>query len=256
MADNGARGRFLWYDTLTTDIDGAIAFYTSVVGWETQTWNALGTPYQMWAVGDRAVGGLMKMPPGDPNPPHWLGYIGTPDVDATTSRASALGARVLLKPTEIPTVGKYSIMCDPQGAEFAAFAPESQMPPATAGPQVGDFTWHELATTDIDAAFSFYAELFGWVKKNAMDMGPAGLYQEYGIGADTLGGMYLKPKDMPGTASFMFYARVADLDAAAGRVTRNGGKVFMGPNEVPGGDRVVGFFDPQGAAFALHWKKG
>ncbi len=256
MADNGARGRFLWYDTLTPDIDGAIAFYTSVVGWGTLTWNSSGTSYQLWAVGDRPVGGLMPMSPDDPNPPHWLGYIGTPDVDETTARAVALGAKVSQNPTEIPSVGKYSIMSDPQGAAFAAFAPNGAAPPDTTGPQVGDISWHELATTDIDAAFSFYSELFGWEKKDAMDMGPAGLYQNYGIGPDTLGGIYLKPNDMPGPASFMFYARTADLDAAVASVTRNRGKVFMGPNEVPGGDRVAGFFDPQGAAFALHWKKG
>jgi predicted enzyme related to lactoylglutathione lyase len=256
MASNDVRGRFLWYDTLTNDIEGAIAFYTNVVGWNTQTWDAAGTPYQMWAVADRPIGGLMKMPPGAPHPPHWLGYIGTPDVDATTARAESLGARVWMKPTDIPSVGKFSVMSDPQGAEFAAFTPLNEMPAVDLWPHFGDISWNEIATTDVERSFAFYSDLFGWIKKESMDMGPAGIYQMYGTPAETLGGIYLKPKEMPGPPVFTFYARTGDLDAAVGRVTGHGGTIVMGPNEVPGGDRVAVFVDPQGAPFALHWKKG
>jgi predicted enzyme related to lactoylglutathione lyase len=49
--------------------------------------------------------------------------------------------------------------------------------------------------------------------------------------------------------------RVADLDESVKQCSRLGGKVLNGPMDVPGGDRVAQCFDPQGAAFALHWKK-
>jgi predicted enzyme related to lactoylglutathione lyase len=43
--------------------------------------------------------------------------------------------------------------------------------------QLGDISWHELATTDRAAAFSFYQQLFGWHETGSMDMGPQGIYQ-------------------------------------------------------------------------------
>jgi predicted enzyme related to lactoylglutathione lyase len=255
MADKSVRGRFLWYQIMTSDVDGAIAFYSSVVGWRTQMWGENGTPYQMWAVGERTIGGMMKMPADAPHPPHWQGYIGTPDVDATTSRAEALGGKVWLKPTDIPAIGRFSVLADPQGAEFLAFTPQSDAAAPAFNPQVGDVSWHEIATTDVEKSFAFYADLFGWVKKETMDMGPAGIYQMFGTPADTLGGIYLKPKEMPGPASFIFYARVGDLDAALEKVNEHRGHVVMGPHTVPTGDRIAILVDPQGATFALHWKK-
>jgi hypothetical protein len=50
------------------------------------------------------------------------------------------------------------------------------------------------------------------------------------------------------------YYRVSEINAAAERVTANGGQVLNGPMEVPGGDHIVNCLDPQGAAFSLHAK--
>ena len=57
------RGRFVWYENLTKDVDAAIAFYRAVVGWNTQSWAGMGEPYHMFANGDAVIAGLMKMPP-------------------------------------------------------------------------------------------------------------------------------------------------------------------------------------------------
>jgi predicted enzyme related to lactoylglutathione lyase len=113
------RGRFVWYENMTRDVQAAIAFYRTVTGWNTQEWTGLGEPYYMFANGDAAIAGLMKMPPDAGMPPQWLGYIGTPDVRATTARAEALGAKVRVSLMEIPTVGTFSVIQDPQGAAFA-----------------------------------------------------------------------------------------------------------------------------------------
>jgi hypothetical protein len=247
------RGRFLWYETLTNDVNGAIAFYTKVIGWGTQSWDGMGTPYHMWANGEKTIGGIMQMPPDAAAPPHWLGYVGTPDVMATTARAEELGAKVFLRNMNVPTVGTMSVMQDPFGAFFAAYTPETAMPPAVPG--VGDITWHEIATTDVDACLAFYGDLFGWKKLAAHDMGAMGVYLEYGLDNEPLGGIYLKPADMPAPPHIMYYIRVDDLEATMARVTEHGGTVMLGPHEVPGGDRIAMCADPQGAAFALHWKK-
>ena len=82
-------------------------------------------------------------------------------------------------------------------------------------------------------------------------MGPAGVYQVYGLPALDLGGIYRKPADMPGPPNWTFYVRVADLEDAVGKVKANGGSIIQEPMDVPGGGRIAMCLDPQGAAFAL-----
>ena len=99
---------------------------------------------------------------------------------------------------------------------------------------------------------SFYEALFGWNKTEAMDMGERGIYQMYGKGEKTFGGMMTKPAEMPGPPAWLYYVTVADLDATVDQVKARGGQLLMGPMDVPGGDRIAQCMDPQGAAFALH----
>jgi predicted enzyme related to lactoylglutathione lyase len=60
-------------------------------------------------------------------PPHWLAYLGTDDVDASTARAKELGATVFVEPADIPGVGRFSVLQDPAGATFALFKPSAEM---------------------------------------------------------------------------------------------------------------------------------
>jgi uncharacterized protein len=255
MPGETVRGRFVWFDLMTPDPEAAQAFYTAVVGWGTQVWEAPGMSYTMWTADETPIGGIMKMPDeavASGAPPHWLAYISTPDVDATTARAKELGSKIMVPPTDIPTVGRFSIFNDPQGAMIALFAPEKSGSASPGMPAVGHFSWHELATSDHAAALDFYTDLFGWEKTSAMDMGPAGVYQMYGIGGVPFGGIYNKTGDMPGPPAWLHYARVADANAAVETITRLGGKVTSGPMEVPGGDLIVTGIDPQGGQFAVH----
>jgi predicted enzyme related to lactoylglutathione lyase len=161
---------------------------------------------------------------------------------------------VLVPGTDIPNAGKFAVLMDPQGAAFAVYSSDQESPESAWPPNVGEFSWHELATTDREAAFDFYAALFGWEKTEAMDMGEAGIYQMYGGGGTTLGGMFNKPAEMPGPPFWLFYIRVPDVEIAVEKVMVLGGQVVNGPMEVPGGDKVAQCLDPQGAAFALHSK--
>ena len=86
MADNDV-GRFVWYDLMTSDPGAAIAFYTHVVGWGTEQWSDPAMPYTMWTVDGTPIGGVMPLPPHLVEahvPPHWLPYIGTPEVQAAS----------------------------------------------------------------------------------------------------------------------------------------------------------------------------
>jgi len=251
MADVKSRGRFVWYDLMTTDLDKAQAFYPKVVGWGTQVWPGE-QPYTMWTAGGAPIGGLMKLPQEEKAPPHWLAYVSTPDVDASTKQAQELGATVLVKPTSIPTVGSFSVLADPHGAVFAAFTPNGEAPEQAGPPPAGQFSWHELMTTDYQAAFAFYQALFGWEKQAEHDMGDMGVYLLFGRNGQQLGGMFNRPPGMPAPPNWLHYVSVDSADRAAERVTANGGTIMNGPMEVPGGDRIAQCADPQGAAFAVH----
>ena len=44
MQQSDVRGRFLWYDLMTTDPKGAQAFYGKVAGWGLQPWGTRRRP--------------------------------------------------------------------------------------------------------------------------------------------------------------------------------------------------------------------
>lgn len=260
MSDH--RGAFCWYELFTPDVEGAKAFYTQVVGWKVETADMGHFQYPMFANAEGTLAGIVNpdaMPDGVGRniPPHWLGYVATPDVDATTARAKELGATVLSAPMDIPGVGRFSVLADPQGAVFAAFAPNGEAPARTPHAP-GSMGWHELYTTDLDAAWAFYSELFGWKKTGAVDMGPQmGEYRTFGRSADhSIGGIMKKPADLEAPPYWQYYTTVTDLGAALTRVRELGGQVLWGPMPVPGGDIVATCRDPQGAVFALYQQVG
>ena len=246
-------GRFCWYELLTTDLEGAQDFYRQVAGWETGTWQGEGPPYITWNNNGTPLGGVMQLPDdalADGAPPHWMPYLSTPDVDATTARAEQLGGGVIHR-MEIPEVGHISVLRDPGGAVFTAYQPSEHTPGHDGPPALGEFSWHELIAGDLEVAWSFYSDLFGWEKTTQMDMGEAGIYQMYGRDGKELGGMMTRSDDMP-PPCWTLYILVPDVHASAEVVRKLGGSVFMGPMEVPGGEFILQGLDPQGAAFALH----
>ncbi|RWL04793.1 MAG: VOC family protein [Mesorhizobium sp.] len=246
---------FFWYELMTTDLDAAEAFYTDVVGWKAQPFDgAPGMPrYIVMNVGERGVAGLMTQPDEVRQtgmPPAWVGYIHTSDVDASTKSLKQAGGTVHREPDDIPGVGRFAVVADPQGAVFNFLQPDGPDQPAVPATTPGHIGWHELYTTDWRAAFDFYAGQFGWTKGDAMDMGSMGTYQLFAAGGEPIGGMMNKPEQIP-VPVWQFYFNVPAIDAAAKRVTDNGGTILMGPMEVPGGGWIVMCTDPQGAHFAL-----
>ncbi len=252
MADD-LKGRFMWYELLTTAPDAAQDFYTKVVGWGTSVWDGAGQPYQMWTVGESAIGGLMQLPEeaaAHGAPPHWMTHIGSPDLDQSLKRLEQLGGSLLKDPMEVPEVGRFGIVADPHGAVFSIYTPAGEIPVPEGFPRVGDISWNELVSGNWKEAFDFYQGLFGWEKGPEHDMGEMGVYQIYQRGGVPIGGMFDKPPDMP--ACWIFYARVPDVKAKVDPIRSAGGAILNGPMEVPGGDWILQFSDPQGAVFALH----
>jgi hypothetical protein len=249
-------GRFVWYELLTTDVQGAIAFYSDVVGWKSQKWET--GDYTMWVGGQGPLGGVTLLPDAAKQmgaPPYWQANIQVPNVDETVATVKRLGGQVLVT-EDVPTVGRFAVIADPQGAVIAVFTPSGDMASHDIA-RPGEFSWHELYTTDHEAAFAFYHQIAGWERLGEFDMGPMGKYLLWGRGGKQLGGMMTKPKDMKTPdgrevpPSWLFYITTDELDAALARATARGARVLNGPMEVPGGQRIVQLMDPQGAAFAL-----
>ena len=256
MSDPTLRGIFVWHELMTTDVKSAAVFYSKMTGWKAQT-SPQDPSYTLFLSGKQQVAGLMTLPPDAAAmgaPPSWLVYIGTADADGTVREAVSLGGKVLKAPADIPTVGRFAVLQDPQGAAFAVFTP---VPGAQAtAPPESAYSWHELVTTDYRAALTFYQRLFGWEQLQAQDMGPAvGLYQMYGWGGKAVGGMFNQPKGMAGPPSWIPYIRVADAKRVAATVKTLHGQIVNGPMEVPGGDWIAQGVDLQGAFFAVHSAK-
>ncbi|HEU4730624.1 MAG TPA: VOC family protein [Kofleriaceae bacterium] len=253
---NTNTGRFVWYELLTTDVAGAIAFYTEVVGWTTEPWG--NGDYQMWVGSQGPLGGVTLLPNAAKQMgagPYWQANVEVANVDATIEQVKRLGGKLYVA-EDVPTVGRLAVIGDPQGAVIAVFTPQGDMQSHdTAKP--GEFSWHELYTTDHEAAFAFYHQIAGWERLGEHDMGAMGKYLLWGRGGKQLGGMMTMPAGMKtpeGRAvppSWMFYITTANLDAALARAKARGARVLNGPMDVPGGQRIVQLLDPQGAAFAL-----
>lgn len=257
VATSTLLGRPLWYELMTTDMKAAEAFYRTVVGWNTSPFEGAGQPYTMFnRSGDVSIGGVMTKPQEMKAPPFWAMYIGVPKLEEAASRIKELGGREHTEVIEVPDVGRLQMMNDPQGAAFYIYEPSSEEQRPEAAPEVGEVSWHELMTTDWQAAMKFYEQVFGWQRGQAMDMGPMGTYQIFNRPVGQIGGMMNKPAEMANVPpNWQIYVRVPDVHAAAERIKANGGQILNGPMEVPDGDWVLNAMDPQGAAFGLHQKK-
>lgn len=251
-------GHFVWYELMTLDPKAAIEFYTDVVGWKSEAYageaaQAGKEPYVMWRTAQGPLGGVTTLAEQAKQmgaPPHWMAHVEVADLDATVAKAKELGGKIFVEPIAIPSIGRFSVVGDPQGAALMAFQPASAMTPHAEG--LGEFVWHELYTSDNEAALAFYGALFGWRQEGAFDMGPMGTYLLFGMAGKQFGGMMVLPTGSPIPPSWGYYVRVAVLDDAIARATARGAKVVNGPHKVPDGARAVQMMDPQGVYFAMH----
>lgn len=248
------QGHFVWYELMTPDAKAAESFYNHVIGWSARD-AGMPMPYTIFSNDTGMVCGMMQLSgDGAGAQPGWLGYVWVDDVDVFAERVTKAGGKIHRGPADIPNVGRFAIVADPQGTTFALFKGLMEgKPPAPFTP--GRFAWHELHAADRESAFAFYSRLLGWQKKDALDMGAMGIYQIYGTGDQSFGGMMTKMPAEP-KAHWLYYIAVPKIEAAAARVKEKGGQIINGPQEVPGGNWIVQGFDPHGVMFALVGPKG
>lgn len=104
-------GDFGWCELMTDDAEGAVRFYTEVIGWDVEVVDIGMGPYTLLKLGERPIGGIMAKPPeaaGSPNA--WTSYITVDDVDARAKAATDAGGMLLMGPMDIPTVGRMALI--------------------------------------------------------------------------------------------------------------------------------------------------
>ncbi len=246
------KGRFSWYELMTSDTKAAGKFYSDVVGWTSKEMPAgVGGEYTTFNLGDAGMAGMLNLPGHSA----WIGYISVDDVDAHVEKIVEAGGKLWKPATDVPGMLRFAVMSDPQGAAIVVFTPNPAMPSPErpAPPANGTIAWHELYTTDVEGGFDFYNKLFGWTRIRDMDMGPAGVYRVFDEGDNKPmgdGGMMTKPSHVP-VPGWQFYFAVDSINAAVERLNAGGGKLLSGPTQVPGNSWVIQGQDPQGAIFSL-----
>lgn len=112
----GEPGSFCWAELNTRDTDAAAKFYTALLGWTVKP----NPEYSEFQNDGKSIAGMMTIKPewGPDVPPHWLTYFYVARCDDAVRRATELGARVLVPATDIPGVGRFAVLQDPQHAVF------------------------------------------------------------------------------------------------------------------------------------------
>jgi len=112
-------GAFSWVELRTPDLDGSVEFYSALFGWTIRIDQMGMGPYGMINVGDVHIGG-MSAPMDENVPPHWGAYVTVDDADIAAEKAVASGGTVIVPPMDIPEVGRFTMIQDPQGAMLSA----------------------------------------------------------------------------------------------------------------------------------------
>jgi predicted enzyme related to lactoylglutathione lyase len=116
----GEPGALCWTELATRDTKAAESFYTQLFGWSAKTGADNNMPYTEFSVQGKAGAGMMPMTPQMGNaPPNWMPYFAVTDCDASATKVTELGGRAYVQPTDIPKIGRFAVLADPQGAVFA-----------------------------------------------------------------------------------------------------------------------------------------
>ena len=122
----GEVGALCWTELMTSDADKARAFYTGLFGWKTEIKPMGPMNYTIYKNGAAMAGGMMQITKEmGPIPSHWMVYFAVADCDAVVAKAKGMGAKVTVPSTDVPNVGRFAVLQDPQGAHFAILNPSS-----------------------------------------------------------------------------------------------------------------------------------
>ncbi len=243
MAESAARplGHIMWHDLMATDIPAARRFYAALLGWRIDDGNLI-------HAGEPQIARIQTARPGQAS--RWIPYLEVPDPDAMAQRAVAAGATLTVPPTDIPNVGRFAEIEDPEGAALRLLwkaRPDPTIPQAP-----GRVWWNQLIARDPQAARDFYAAAIGWTPLD-QDSPESGRYTVLLDGETAVAGIY--PVPIPDGADarphWQPFFWVEDCRAAVAKAIALGGVQYQEPTDAPGVGFLAVIGDPVGADFLL-----
>lgn len=241
-----------WIDLATSDVQGAVHFYGALFGWKDNPADmGNGEFYHMQELKGQSVGAIRKLGEEEAQhgvPPHWQTYIAVTNVDEAAERATAAGGTVLMPPMDVFDAGRMAMVQDPQGAVVALWQAQNHIG-STIANEPGSVIWSELMTTDSAKAAAFYSALLQ--VETGKFPGPMDYTTIKSDGRDVAGIMDISPEMGPLPPNWMSYFAVENVDASAEQATSLGGRVMVGPQDIPNVGRFAVIQDPQGAVFAI-----
>ena len=122
-------GTLVHFEIPATDPAKISSFYNQLFGWKFNKWEGGSMDY--WLIShkdatspDDTMGGLFKRN----NPQEqFLNYVLVKSVDDSVTKATGLGAKVLMAKQEIPNMGWFAVLADPDGNTFALYQSKSGM---------------------------------------------------------------------------------------------------------------------------------
>jgi hypothetical protein len=246
VTENQPDGTPTWIDLGIPDLEGAMAFYGSLFGWDFE----VGPPEQMrytrCLLGGRVVAALAENPDPEATDFWWNPYLATADCDATARRVAEAGGSVVVAPMDIPDQGRMAIAKDPTGAQFGLWEGRGFV-----GCQVvnepGSLVRNDLVTSDPEPARAFYVAVFGFTLDGNQDLPDFDFTFLRRPDGHEVGGIMGVPGAPASSWSTTF--EVADTDAVVARAAEAGGT--PGPAEDFVYGRLATITDPFGSEFSV-----
>ncbi|MFB7057118.1 VOC family protein [Streptomyces vinaceus] len=240
-----------WSSLMVHGLGTTEAFYTDLFRWEYEPGPQPFGPYVRAFLDGQEVAGIGEMPPDRHLPVAWTTYFATDDADSTAETIRACGGTVAVGPLDAGGEGRVAICSDPLGAIFGIWQAEEHIGTRLSGVP-GTPVWAELVTQDTSTVGKFYQHVFGHEAETHATATSDFDYVTLLLDGRPVAAVHGVGRSLPHDRGphWMTYFEVEDVDTAAARVHRLGGRVVQPPREGLTG-RVSTVTDPEGAVFTL-----
>ncbi len=236
-----------WVDLTTPDLEGALAFYGGLFGWEFEDAGPESGHYHQALLRGKRVAGIGPNQPGSPPMAFWATYLNGRDVAAHAAAIAEAGGQVTFGPLDVLDQGRMLVGRDATGAMFGIWEPRAHAGSEITG-EHGAPGWTELMTRDLDGAAGFYGALFDYEFEAVPEMSG---YRLIKAGDEVVAGILGLGEGDPDIPPYwLTYFRYDGVEAGFGRVRELGGELLSEPHDSQWG-RFAPVRDPQGASFAL-----
>lgn len=242
-------GQPCWVDLNTTDLPGAVSFYSDLFGWEATDQGDDFGHYHMLRKVDQQVTGIGPCYDAAQRSA-WNVYLNTADIEATQELIEQAGGQNFMDVMVIGDAGKMTVSLDAAGTPVGLWEADRFGGTEVHG-EHGAPCWFELHTRNYDEAVAFYPAILPGLglKREAFE----GMnYSTVETSGKPWGGIFdasgFLPEDV--TGYWQVYFQVDDVDETAARVQQLGGSLIDEVADTPFG-RMARVIDPYGAAFVI-----